>query len=116
MLVKGEIIMTTENKPNGPVAAALLGAGIGSAALGIFTLASELSEAFSAAMKFYPPSGGLSGKSTMAIIIFALAWLVLHFIWKGKEVNFKQIALISLILLGVGLVFTFPPVWTLLGA
>jgi|WetSurMetagenome_2_1015567.scaffolds.fasta_scaffold1179660_2 hypothetical protein len=105
------------NKPNGPVAAALLAGGIGSAVLGLATLANEInsSSAFSKSLVWVKPVGGLSGKSSYAIIAFLLAWVILHFVWKGKEIKFSTISLVSYVLLAVGLIGTFPPVWHLLG-
>lgn len=107
--------MTTEiNKPNGPVAAALLAGGIGSAVLGIATLASEASESVGAFLKWYKPAGPLSGKSTLAIIAFALSWVILNYVWKGKETNFTRIATTAMVLFAIGLILTFPPVWEIL--
>lgn len=103
----------SENKPNGPVAAALLGGGIGSAIFGLITLFSELSESFATALNWYNPVGPLSGKSILGIAAFFIAWAVLHSLWKDKEVNFNSISTASLILLAVGLLGTFPPLWSL---
>jgi hypothetical protein len=107
--------MTTEiNKPNGPIAAALLAGGIGSAVLGLATLGVEASAAIKTAMNWYNPVGPLMGKSSLAIITFFLSWAILNYIWKGKETNFNRIALAAIALVAIGLIFTFPPVWSLL--
>ncbi len=106
------------DKPNGPVSAALLAGGIGSAAMGVVTLLVELDPkgAFASALVWSKPVGNLSGKSSLAIIAFFLSWVILHFIWKGKETNFSRISMIAIALLLVGLLATFPPFWSLLGA
>jgi hypothetical protein len=101
------------DKPNGPVAAALLAGGIGSAIFGLIVLFSELSESFGSALNWYNPVGPLSGKSTLGIAAFFIAWAVLHSMWKNREINFSGISTISLILLAIGLLGTFPPVWHL---
>jgi hypothetical protein len=101
------------DKPNGPVAAALLAGGIGSAFFGLIVLLSEVSEGFGAALNWYNPVGPLSGKSTLGIAAFFIAWAVLHSMWKNREINFSNISTLSLILLAVGLLGTFPPVWHL---
>jgi hypothetical protein len=107
--------MTTEiNKPNGPVAAALLAGGIGSAVLGLATFGSEASEAIANSLKWYKPVGPLAGKSTLAIIAFFLSWVILAYVWKGKDTNFTRIATVAMVLVAVGLIFTFPPVWGIL--
>jgi len=102
-------------KPNGPVSAALLAAGIGSAVLGLFTFIYELNDksAFSKSMTWSKPVGGLSGKSGWAIIAFFLSWAILHFVWKGKETEFNRIATIAFVMLVIGLIGTFPPFWHL---
>jgi hypothetical protein len=103
------------NKPNGPVAAALLAGGIGAAAFGLVTLFYELLEgsAFSKSMVWSKPVGGLSGKSSWGIIAFFLAWVILHFVWKDKDTKFALISSLAIALLVVGLLGTFPPVWHL---
>lgn len=104
------------NKVNGPAAAALLAGGIGSAAMGLITLVYELDDksGFSKSMTWYKPVGGLSGKSSWAIIIFFVSWAILHFVWKDKDTNFARISSLAITLLFVGLIGTFPPFWHLL--
>ena len=108
--------LSTEEKVNGPVSAALLAGGIGSAAMGLITLAYEINDksAFAKSMAWNKGVGGLSGKSTLSIIIFFVAWAVLHYLWKDKETDFARISSIAIALLVVGLLGTFPPVWNLL--
>lgn len=103
------------DKVNGPVSAALLAGGIGSAALGLITLAYEINDksAFAKSMAWNKGVGGLSGKSGWAIIIFFVSWLILHFVWKDKDTNFARISTIAIVLLFVGLLGTFPPFWDL---
>ena len=108
--------MTTAeiNKPNGPVAAALLAGGIGSAVLGLMTFGAEASEAIKNSLNWYKPVGPLMGKSSLGILAFFLAWIILGNMWKGKETNFTRIAMISMVLVAIGLILTFPPVWGIL--
>jgi hypothetical protein len=47
------------------------------------------------------------------VIIFFVAWAILHFVWKDKETDFARISSIAIALLVVGLLCTFPPVWKL---
>jgi hypothetical protein len=105
----------TIDKPNGPVAAALLAGGIGCAVLGIVTFANQVApaSAFSQWLVWYKPVGALVGKSSLAIIAFLLAWAVLGTLWRRQELRFGRIAVISFILLAVGLIGTFPPFWLL---
>ncbi len=105
----------TTEKPNGPVSAVLLAGGIGSAVLGLGTLIYELNDtsAFAQSLSWYKPTGGLSGKSGLGIIAFFLTWAILHYVWKDKDTDFARISTISFVLLAVGLLGTFPPVWHL---
>lgn len=103
------------NKPNGPVAAALLAGGIGCAVLGVVTTINQVipSSAFSKWLNWYKPVGALAGKSSLAMITFLLAWVVLGWLWRRKELRFGRISVISFILLAVGLIGTFPAFWLL---
>lgn len=103
------------SKPNGPVSAALLAGGIGSAVLGILTFADEVFPALAKPLAWYKPTGDLTGKSTLAILAFFVSWVVLHFVWKDKETNFSQVSTIAIALLLLSLILTFPPVWGLFG-
>jgi Co/Zn/Cd efflux system component len=103
-------------RPNGPVAAALLAGGIGSAVMGIATLANEVApkSAFSVSLVWSKAVGGLSGKAGLSIIAYFVAWAILYFLLKDKETKFEQMAMLALAGLVIGLIGTFPPVWHLL--
>ncbi|MFA6054306.1 MAG: hypothetical protein WC769_02905 [Thermodesulfovibrionales bacterium] len=100
---------------NGPAAAAILAAGIGSLALGLFVILAEASSSVNNALNFYDPVGPLSGKTTLAIIIWILSWMILHSSWKNKQVGFAGVFTVSLILIVLGLLGTFPPFFDLFG-
>jgi len=103
--------------PNGPGAAAILGAGIGCAMLGILAFAAEASRPFADMLNFYNPVGPLSGKTTIAIIVWLAAWFVLSRFWKNKTVVMATVNVAAFILLGIGFLLTFPPFWAVfLGA
>jgi hypothetical protein len=102
-----------ETIPNGPGAAAILAAGIGCAAIGVLAFASELSPGLRGLLNWYNPVGPLSGKTTVTIIVWLVAWFVLSRLWGTKTVNMSAVNLAALILLGLGFLLTFPPVWYL---
>lgn len=102
--------------PNGPVAAALIAGGIGSAVLGLMTVINEASPSISAALNWSNPVGPLSGKVGVGVIAFFLSWLILHFSMRGKDVNFSRASTIAFVLLAIGLLLTFPPVFELFAA
>jgi hypothetical protein len=99
--------------PNGPGAAAILAAGIGCAAVGIVTLAAEMSESLHDLLNFYNPVGPLSGVTTVSIVIWLVAWFGLSRAWGNKTVNMRSVNLAAFILLAIGFLLTFPPVWGL---
>ena len=101
------------DRPNGPVAAALLAGGIGAAVTGLMTALAEASAAIRTSLNWYNPAGPLSGKTGVGVIAFFLAWLLLHMAMRGKEVNFSRAATWAFILLAIGLILTFPPVFEL---
>jgi hypothetical protein len=95
--------------PNGPGAAAMLAAGIGCFVLGVFAVVADRAASFGRMMIFYRPTGPLSGVTTSAVLIWLVAWAVLEWRWRKKSVNSGHIAAAALVLLGLGLLLTFPP-------
>lgn len=105
-----------ETMKNGLAAAALLAGGIGSLILGINTILAEASEAFKNAIVFYAPAGPLSGKTTLAVLVWLVAWIVLGYLWKGRDVAFNKVVIASFVLLALALLLTFPPFFYLFEA
>jgi hypothetical protein len=103
----------TQDLPNGPVAAALLAGGIGCAAIGVTTTLAEASPAVATAFTWSAPVGPLSGKVGVGLIVYFVSWVVLHVIFRGKNVNFARITTAAMILLIIGLLGTFPPFFEL---
>jgi hypothetical protein len=102
-------VISKDHIPNGPGAAAILAAGIGSAALGIIALASDASPAIKTLLNFYNPTGPLSGVTTITIIVWLGAWFILARLWHNKTVAVNRINLAAFVLLAVGFLLTFPP-------
>jgi hypothetical protein len=115
MRTQPEEVLEPQEKalPNGIAAAALLAAGIGSLALGVVTTLTEASTNIANSLKFVAAVGPLSGKTTIAVIVWLVSWLVLHFLWRKKEVDFTRVFVISLVLIGLVLLGTFPPFFDL---
>ena len=97
-----------KTRPNGEAAAALLAAGIGCLALGVVTTVAAASMAFANSIKLVNAVGPLSGKTTIAVVVWLLAWVGLHFAFRRHQVDFTRVFVIALILVGLGLVGTFP--------
>jgi len=104
----------TANMPNGPGAAAILAAGIGSATLGILAVAADASPAINSMLNLYNPAGALSGVTTVTIVAWLVAWLVLFRLWREKAVALARVNLAAFAMLAIGFLLTFPPFMDLL--
>ena len=103
----------TPNTPcltNGSGAGAILAAGIGSFALAVLTCAGDKSAAIKNALIFYKPTGPLSGVTSTAIVIWLLTWGILEWRWRNRTVAVGRINAVVLVLLGLSLLLTFPPI------
>lgn len=98
-------------RSNGALWAAILASGIGGLAVGLMVVLNEAG--IYAAPSLYGPAGGVSGRTTIASIIWLVSWAVLHRRWRDREVDGGRVTVIAVVLVLLGLVGTFPPVWTL---
>ena len=96
------------DKPEGPIAAAILASGIGALALGILTTLAEANESVKELLNLYDPVGPLSGKTVGAVIIWLVAWSILHLMYRTKDVESRKELASSLVLIGLGVLVTFP--------
>ncbi len=100
-------------KPNGPAAAAILGAAIGVFTIGVMTTLGEASPRIGSALAWWAPVGPLSGKTGVGILAWLIAWAVLASAYRGKDVDFGKITRWAWVLIVLGLLFTFPPFFDL---
>jgi hypothetical protein len=94
---------------NGPGAAAVLAAGIGSFCVGFFAVLADKLPAIKSLMIFSKPTGPLSGVTTCAILVWLFSWAVLYARWKNGTVELSRVSAIALGLLALGILLTFPP-------
>jgi len=100
--------------PNGPAAAAFLASGVGATVLGLAIVLVEMSpNHVKKWLNFYDPVGPLSGKSTLAVLAFALTWIIARAVLKDRDVRLSRWLTVSFALIGFGLLFTFPPIYGL---
>ncbi len=97
-----------ETLNNGPAAAAILASGIGSLTLGLFTTLAQAVTLVNDALNFYDPVGPLSGKTTVAVVVWLVAWAVFYSLWRNQQVNFTKVYIATLIMIALGLLGTFP--------
>ena len=95
---------------NGSGAAAILSAGIGCSMIALFAIAADKIAAIKSLMNFYKPTGPLSGVTTSAIAVWLLSWAILEMRWRKRTVSLGRISTAALILLGLSLLLTFPPI------
>jgi hypothetical protein len=95
-------------RPSGPAAASILAVGIGALILGILTTWAEASEGFAEDLQWNDRVGPLSGKTIIAAIAYFGSWLVLHLVWRRSNPPLRRVVTISVVLLALGLLGTFP--------
>jgi hypothetical protein len=100
--------------PNGAGAAAVLAAGIGSLAVAVFAIAADKAAPIKSLMNFYKPTGPLSGVTTCAIVVWLIAWALLHWFWLRRNVEVGRVTVAAFVLLFLSLLLTFPPIADLL--
>jgi hypothetical protein len=94
--------------PDGPLAAVLLAAGIGSFALGLITTLAEASAGFRDRLVLNAGVGPLSGKTIWATVIFLVAWAVLAARLRNRDGLLRSATTIFVVLTVLGLLGTFP--------
>jgi len=97
-----------EDKPEGPIAAAVIAGGIGAAALGVLTTLAEASEGIREWLQWSDAVGPLSGKVLLAVAVWLVAWAILHVVLRSRPYETRRALVVSLVLIAVGVVGTFP--------
>jgi len=98
--------------PNGPAAAAMLAAGIGSATLGLMIVLVEASPSgFKKWLNLYDPVGPLSGKASVAVVVYLISWIALGLALRRKNVRMGRWVAATFALITLGILFTFPPLY-----
>ena len=93
---------------NGPALAALLASGIGVTVLGLLTTLAEASTAIKNALVINAGVGPLSGKTTYAVAAMFVSWLVLGLVMRGKRYDERPLFIAIFVLIGLGVLGTFP--------
>jgi hypothetical protein len=100
--------------PNGPAAAAIVSAAVGCFCVSAFGWLGDAVPAMASFFNFYNPTGALSGVTTLAILVWLVSWAILSRTWGEKSVAMGRVNVLAYVLLGAGLLLSFPPFGDLL--
>ncbi|SRR6266545_8095391 len=102
---------TDSARIDGPPAASLIAAGIGAVTLGLFITLAEASTGIKDFLQWNDRVGPLSGKTILAVIAYFGSFLILGLAWRGKTFALRPILIAAGVLVLLGLLFTFPPIF-----
>ena len=97
------------------VGAAFIASGIGSVALGLMIILTEMKSGagLKSALTWFSGVGPLSGKTGVAVIAFVVSWVALHFAFKNRGISLTTAFVVTLVLVGLGVLMSFPPFFDL---
>ncbi|MEE4111309.1 MAG: hypothetical protein V2I40_00750 [Desulfobacteraceae bacterium] len=97
---------------SGKISAAFLASGIGCLVIGIMTTGAVISAGLNNLLNWWNPAGPLTGKTGIGVAAWLISWRILHSRWRGtREVGFGKVFAATLILICLGFILTFPPVF-----
>lgn len=97
-----------EDKPEGPISAAIIGGGIGAFALGLLTTLAEANATVKGWLELNTGVGPLSGKTTFAVVVWLVAWAILHARLRRTPYETRRAFGIAIVLVILGVIGTFP--------
>jgi hypothetical protein len=98
-------------RPSGPAAAVLLAAGLSSFTLGLLSILAAASTSVSDALTLSDRVGDTSGLTTATAVVFFTSWGVLGTAWRHADPPLVRAAVATAVLVALGLLGTFPPVF-----
>ncbi|SRR6266536_1538721 len=107
---------TEVDRKFGFAAATLIGGGFGTAFFGLLTLISERWVSTQPGLTISKDVGPLSGKAVYGVIAWLVVWALLAVVLRNRKVSERVTYWTTGVLVGIGFLLTFPPVWKLLGA
>jgi hypothetical protein len=81
---------------------------VGALTLGLLTTLAEASTSIRDFLNLYDPVGPLSGKTIGAVLIWLIAWVVLHVIYRHRALESRKALTVALVLIAIGVLGTFP--------
>lgn len=117
-LGKQQVKPVTESQVNAAdqaMGASMIASGIGSLVLGIAIVLAEVSPGFKTFATWNSGVGPLSGKTGLSMIAFAFSWVVLHYAFRNRSITLTTSFMWTIVLVVLGLLLSFPPVFMSLG-
>lgn len=96
------------HKPDGPLAAVLIGSGIGTFVLGLLVTLAAWKTGVKDALQLDDGVGPLSGKTIYASLAFLVSWVVLTPLLAKRDGLLRPAVIVFLILTVMGFIGTFP--------
>jgi len=116
MAKNSEPVESTEiSKADRAMGAAMVASGIGSLVLGIAIVLSEASPGFKTFVSWISGVGPLSGKTGLSVIAFVASWVALHYFFQRRPIALMTSFIITVVLVALGLLLSFPPVFISFG-
>jgi len=100
----------------GVASAAFVSSGIGCLVIGLMVTGAEMSEGLKNTLNWWNPAGPLTGKTGVGVIAWMVSWVILHTMWKDKDMDFGKVFTVTLIMIALGFLLTFPPIFGLFAA
>jgi hypothetical protein len=97
-----------EDKPEGPISAAIIAGGIGALALGVLTTLVEANETIKGWLELSKDVGPLSGLTVYADVVWHVAWALLHATLRTTRYETRRAFAIGMVLIVLGVIGTFP--------
>jgi hypothetical protein len=93
----------------------ILAAGLASFVLGLLSVSTAASATISDALTLSDRVGDLSGVTTAAATVFFVSWAVFAIAWRHANPPLLRVAAAAAVLIALGLLGTFPPVFNSIG-
>jgi hypothetical protein len=95
--------------------ASMIASGIGALVLGIAIVLSEVNASIKTFLTWNSGVGPLSGKTGVSVLAFVVSWIILHYAFQRKAISLTASFVVTVVLLVLGLLLTFPPVFLSFG-
>ncbi|HZD11556.1 MAG TPA: hypothetical protein VE553_09455 [Candidatus Binatia bacterium] len=95
----------------GAAAAAMVASGAGVFVIGLLTTGTAISSELKETLNWWNPAGPLTGKTGLGVIVWLVTWYVLNRVLHADNRSLQRAFAVTLILIALGLILTFPPVF-----